>query len=38
MHISQGNANVTIEKHIANLIAENFAQASSIHVYLMLKG
>ena len=28
-HLSQGNINATSEKHIANLIAENFAQVSS---------
>ena len=28
-HLSQGNTNTTSEKHIVNLIAENFAQVSS---------
>ena len=29
-HLSQGNINATSEKYIANLIAQNFAQLTSI--------
>ena len=32
-HLSQGNTKTTNEKHIANLIAENFAQVSSTKIY-----
>ena len=32
-HLSKGNTKATIEKHIANLIAENFAQVSSTKNY-----
>ena len=32
-HLSQGNTKATNEKHIANLIAENFAQVSSTKNY-----
>ena len=32
-HLSQGNTKATREKHIANLIAENFAQVSSTKNY-----
>ena len=32
-HLSQGNIKATNEKHIANLIAENFAQVSSTKNY-----
>ena len=32
-HLSQGNTKDTNEKHIANLIAENFAQFSSTKNY-----
>ena len=32
-HLSQGNTKATNEKHIVNLIAENFAQVSSTKNY-----